>query len=256
MKPIESIFLFLLMAIFLLPVNAGAQEAVIRKNLGIRVPLIGKIDEVSKTPIPGIFEVRAGTDVVYTDKTGKFLIQGHLIDTALKRDLTEERIASLTAIQFDALPVNDAFTIVRGNGERKLAVFVDPNCGYCKHLEHELHKVDNVTIHMFLYPVLGADSLDKSHNIWCAKDKAGTWDDWMLREQTVPAATCDTGALTRNIEYGKKHGIAATPTLIFAGGTRIPGAVGTKEIEKYFVDARYAAARAGAGDSSQTSAKP
>ncbi|WP_177224998.1 DsbC family protein [Variovorax sp. 770b2] len=228
----------LLMLVFVLSINARAQESVIRKNLEIRVPLLGKIDEVSKTPIPGVFEVRTGTDVVYTDKAGKFLIQGHLVDTTLKRDLTEERIAKLTAIQFSALPVDDAFTVVRGDGKRKLAVFVDPNCGYCKHFEHELQKVDNVTIHMFLYPVLGADSVDKSHNIWCAKDTARAWNDWMLREQAAPAATCDTGALTRNIEYGKKHGIAATPTLIFAGGTRIPGAVGTKEIEKYFADAK------------------
>ena len=133
--------------------------------------------------MPGLFEVRVGTDLFYTDAEGNFLIQGHLIDTKLQRNLTEERIDKLLAIDFDALPLKDAFTIVRGNGKRKMAVFEDPNCGYCKRFERDLQKVDNVTIYMFLYPILGPDSTDKSRNIWCAKDKAKAWLDWMVRDQ-------------------------------------------------------------------------
>ena len=98
----------------------------------------------------------------------------------------------LLAIDFSALPVKDAFTIVRGNGKRKIAVFEDPNCGYCKRFERDLQKVDNVTIYMFLYPILGPDSTDKSRNIWCAKDKGKAWLDWMVRDQAAPAASCDT----------------------------------------------------------------
>ena len=142
------------------------------------------------------------------------------------------------AIDFSALPLKDAFTIVRGNGKRKLAVFEDPNCGYCKRFERDLQKVDNVTVHMFLYPILGPDSTDKSRNIWCAKDKAKAWQDWMVRDQAAPAASCDTAALARNVEFGKKHKITGTPTLVFADGTRVPGAIGAQQVEKLLADAK------------------
>jgi len=193
-----------------------AQEATIRKNLAERLPQLGKIDEVNKTPMSGLFEVRMGTDVLYTDAEGNFLIQGSLIDTKQQRNLTEERVEKLLAVDFSTLPVKDAFTIVRGNGKRKVAVFEDPNCGYCKRFERDLQKVDNVTIYMFLYPILSSDSTDKSRNIWCAKDRGKAWQDWMVRDVAAPSATCDTGALVRNLEFGKKHKITGTPTLIFA----------------------------------------
>ena len=138
----------------------------------------------------------------------------------------------MTAISFDALPLKDAFTIVRGNGKRKLAVFEDPNCGYCKRFERDLQKVDNVTIHMFLYPILSADSTEKSKNIWCAKDKGKAWQDWMVRDKPAPTASCDSSALERNVELGRKFKITGTPTLVFVDGSRVPGAIGAQEVEK------------------------
>lgn len=213
-----------------------AQEATIRKNLAERLPQLGKIDEVNRTPMSGLFEVRMGTDVLYTDAEGNFLIQGSLIDTKQQRNLTEERVEKLLAVDFSSLPIKDAFTIVRGNGKRKLAVFEDPNCGYCKRFERDLQKVDNVTIHMFLYPILSADSTDKSRNIWCAKDRSKAWLDWMVRDLAAPSASCDTGALVRNLEFGKKHKITGTPTLIFADGSRVPGAINSQQVEKFLAD--------------------
>ena len=213
-----------------------AQEATIRKNLAERLPQLGKIDEVNRTPMSGLFEVRMGTDVLYTDAEGNFLIQGSLIDTKQQRNLTEERVEKLLAVDFSSLPIKDAFTIVRGNGKRKLAVFEDPNCGYCKRFERDLQKVDNVTIHMFLYPILSADSTDKSRNIWCAKDRSKAWLDWMVRDVAAPSASCDTGALVRNLEFGKKHKITGTPTLIFADGSRVPGAINSQQVEKFLAD--------------------
>lgn len=121
--------------------------------------------------MPGLFEVRVGTDILYSDVQGNFLVHGPLVDTRAKRNLTEERIGKLTSIEFSKLPLQDAFSIVRGNGKRQIAIFVDPNCGYCKRFERDLQKIDNVTIHIFLYPVLGRDSADKSRNIWCASEK-------------------------------------------------------------------------------------
>jgi thiol:disulfide interchange protein DsbC len=219
--------------------TASAQEAQIRKNLAERLPQLTKIDEVSKSPMPGLFELRVnGNEIYYTDADGNFLIKGDLIDTKLRRNLTEERVEKLNAINFDALPLKDAFTIVRGNGKRKLAVFEDPNCGYCKRFERDLQKVDNVTVHMFLLPILGPDSAEKSKNVWCAKDKSKAWLDWMVRDAAPKAASCDTTALERNVEFSRKYKINGTPTLVFVDGTRVPGAISTAQIEKQLNDAK------------------
>ena len=233
--------LTVLVAGVLLAGAAFAQEAAIRKNLLERLPQIGKIDEVSKTPVPGLFEVRVGTDLFYTDAEGNYLIEGQVMDLRNRRNLTEERQAKLLAVDFDSLPVKDAFTIVRGDGKRRMAVFQDPNCGFCKKFERDLQKVDNVTIHMFLYPILGNDSVVKSRNIWCAKDKGKTWQDWMVRDVAAPAAPspgCDTSALDRNREFGRKHQITGTPTLLFADGRRVPGALTAAQVDKILTEAK------------------
>ncbi|MDB5915506.1 MAG: dsbC [Ramlibacter sp.] len=219
--------------------NAAAQvppavDSAMRKNLMERLPNIGKIDEITRAPIAGLYEVRVGTDLFYSDAEGNFLINGQIIDTRNKRNLKEERTEKLLSIRFDDLPLKDAFTIVRGNGKRKLAVFEDPNCGYCKRFERDLQKVDNVTVYMFLYPILGPDSTEKSRAHWCAKDKAKVWQDWMLRNEAPQRAdaSCDLSAVARNVEFGRKHKITGTPTLIFSDGSRVPGAIGTADIEK------------------------
>ena len=230
--------LCLTLLIGLSAVSASAQEATIRKNLAERLPTLPKIDEISKTPMNGLFEVRIGTDVVYTDAEGNFLIQGTLIDTRQKRNLTEERVEKLLAVPFDQLPLKTAFTQVRGNGKRKLVVFADPNCGYCKRFEKDLQKLDNVTIHHILYPILGEDSLNKSRNVWCAKDKAKVWNDWMVGGTVPPAAKCDTAAIDANVEFGRKHRITGTPTLFFADGSRVPGAVPMAQVEKLLNEIR------------------
>ena len=218
--------------------TAFAQEAQIRKNLAERIPALAKIDEVSKTPMNGLYEVRINdSDILYTDAEGNFLLQGNLIDTRAKRNLTEERIDKLSAIEFDALPLKDAFIQVKGNGKRKLAVFEDPNGGYCKRFEKDLQKVNDVTIYTFLIPILSADSVEKSKNIWCAKDKNKAWLDWMVRDQTPAKASCDTTALERNLAFGQKHKITGTPTVFFANGNRVPGAISAAEIEKQLVSA-------------------
>jgi thiol:disulfide interchange protein DsbC len=227
----------LLMACLVLAMSPVlAQEATLRKNLAERLPNLPKIDEISKTPMNGLYEVRMGADVMYADAEGNFLIQGALIDVKQKRNLTEERIEKLSAIPFDQLPLKNAFTQVRGNGKRKLAVFADPNCGYCKRFEKDLQKLDNVTIYHLLYPILGEDSKTKSKNIWCAKDKAKAWNDWMLNGTAPATATCDNAAVDANVEFGKKQRITGTPTLLFVDGTRVPGAVPLAQVEKLLND--------------------
>ena len=230
-----------LLALGLAATLAHAQEATIRKNLAERLPMMGKVDEVTKTPMPGVFEVRERTDLYYTDAEGNYVIHGQMVDAKQRRNLTEDRMAKLTAIDFDKLPLKDAFTVVRGNGKRKMALFQDPNCPYCKRFERDLQKVDNVTIYMFLYPILGDDSVVKSRNIWCSRDKARAWQDWMVRDVATPPAPapgCDTTALDRNRELGRKFQITGTPTLVFADGRRVPGAIAVADVEKLLAEAK------------------
>ena len=222
-----------------------AQEATIRKNLEERLPQIQKIDEINKSQVNGMYEVRVnGTEILYTDSEANYLFQGSLIDLRQRRNLTDERIEKLTAISFTDLPLKDAVVEVRGNGKRKVAVFADPNCGFCKRFERDLEKVGDLTVYTFLYPILGADSNEKSKNIWCAKDKAKAWQGWMLKNQTPPAlsaaaaANCDNSAVLRNVELGRKLKITGTPTLVFADGVRVPGAINTAQIEKMLSDVK------------------
>ena len=218
---------------------ARADEASIRKNLAERLPNLPKIDEVSKSPIPGIFEVRIGSDIIYTDEQGSYLIQGELIDTRTRSNLTEARITKLTAIDFAKLPLKDAIAIKQGSGARRMAVFVDPNCGYCKRFERDVAGLKDVTVYTFLIPILGGDSPEKSTNIWCAKDNVKAWRDWMLDGKAPPRSmgACDA-PIERNLALSRKHKINATPAIIFEDGTRIPGAVGAEQLEKQLVASR------------------
>jgi thiol:disulfide interchange protein DsbC len=218
---------------------AFAQDAAIRKNLAERLPNFPKIDEISKTPIPGIYEVRIGNDILYSDESGSFLIQGQLIDTKTRDNLTEARLAKLSAIDFASLPLNDSVVFKQGTGQRKMAVFVDPNCGYCKRFERDLVGLKDVTIYTFLYPILGPDSAAKSRDIWCSKDSAKAWRAWMIDgvAPTKNTAKCDTAVLERNLEFGQKHRVQGTPAVVFEDGTRVPGAMPMEQVERNLVAA-------------------
>jgi thiol:disulfide interchange protein DsbC len=231
---------FALAAALALP--ALAQEAVIRKNLSERLPDFPKIDEVTKTPIPGLYEFRIGTEVFYTDEQGNYVIEGHVIDTRTRVNLTQARIDKLTQIDVSKLPLKDAIVWKQGTGERKLVVFADPNCGYCKRFERDLNNVKDVTVYTFLYPILGGDSPEKAKNIWCAKDNTKTWRDWMLDGTAPPKVMgqCDVGALQRNAEMGRKYRINGTPAIVFEDGKRVPGAMNAEQIEKQLVASRSA----------------
>jgi len=221
-------------AIALGATQAFADEATIRKTLQDRLPQLPKIDEVSKTTIPGLYEVRMGSEVVYSDETGDHLIQGSIYDTKAKVDMTKARLDKLSAIKFADLPLKDAFTIKQGDGSRKLVVFADPNCGYCKRLEKDMLALKDVTIYTFLYPILGEDSVAKSRDIWCSPDAAKAWRAWMIEGKT-PARSigqCDTSALKRNADLGQKYRVNATPAVVFEDGSRAPGAVPAEEIER------------------------
>jgi thiol:disulfide interchange protein DsbC len=214
---------------------AWADEVQLRKNLLERfASKISSIDEVKKTPVPGLYEVRIGSNIFYSDEDGHHIIEGQMIDTEAGVNLTEVRISGLTAFDFAKLPFKDAVVWKSGNGAQRLAVFSDPHCTYCKGLEVELQKLKNVTVYTFLIPVLGPESDEKAKNIWCAKNKTDTWLGWMLKNQVPGAAdaSCDASAIERNLTLAQKHRVKGTPAIVFSDNSRVPGAMSAAEIEK------------------------
>ena len=219
---------------------ATANEAAIRKALGERYPQL-KIDEVRRSPVAGIWEVRYdGVDILYSDATGDHIfVSGALVETRTRTDLTEQRIEKLLAVSWDRLPLKDGITIRQGTGARKLAVFVDPNCGYCRRFERDLATVKDVTVHVFLIPILGPDSVAKSRDIWCARDPAVAWRRYMLEgvQPSKAAASCNVDAIDRNLAFSRTHRINGTPAVFFEDGSRRPGAIPAEQIEASLVAA-------------------
>lgn len=219
-----------LASLFVATVNAD--EADIKKAMEAK--LGAKVESVTKSGYLGLYEVYSEGNILYTDdKMTAFIAGGQLIDGKTMKNVTEERMRKLTAIKFSELPLDRAIKQVRGDGKRVLATFEDPNCGYCKRLAKDLLKLDNVTIYTFLYPILSEDSIRKSKQIWCSADRAKAWNDWMV-EGRAPSGKddCDTAAITKNQEYGRRLGISGTPTMFFADGERVPGAMPLAKIEQ------------------------
>lgn len=239
MKTLLRSLLAATLVVLLVPA-AFAQEAQIRAKLAERIPNLPKIDEVSKTEIPGIYELRMGAEIMYTDERAEFVFDGNMIETKGRTNVTKARIDRLTAFDFASLPLKDAVVWKQGSGKRKLVVFADPNCGYCKQFEKQMLEIKDVTVYTFLYPILGGDSPEKSKNIWCAKDSGAVWREWMING-TAPTKTmgaCDTTALERNLALGKKHRVDGTPALVFEDNKRISGAVPPDQVEKQLSTSR------------------
>jgi len=211
---------------------ANADEADIKKAMEAK--LGAKVESVSKSGYLGLYEIYADGNILYTDeKMTAFIAGGQLIEGKTMKNLTEERMRKLTAIKFSDLPLERAIKQVRGDGKRVLATFEDPNCGYCKRLAKDLQRLDNVTIYTFLYPILSEDSIRKSKQIWCSADRAKAWNDWMV-EGRAPAGKedCDTSAVVKNQEFGRRLNISGTPTMFFGDGERVPGAMPLPKIEQ------------------------
>ncbi|KAB2969050.1 DsbC family protein [Zoogloea sp.] len=198
------------------------------------------VESVKKTPYGGLYEVvlKSG-ELLYTDGNVSFIIDGSLIDAKTRKNVTQARMAQLMKIDFATLPLDQAIKQVRGNGKRVIASFEDPNCGYCKRLAKDLVNLKDATIYTFLYPILSPDSTEKSRNIWCAKDRAGAWNDWMTAGKAPAAAAgnCDTSVIDKNVALGQKIKVSGTPTIFTADGNRLPGAVPLAQLEQAMTQA-------------------
>jgi thiol:disulfide interchange protein DsbC len=219
----------------LLTTNALADEAGLKKTIEAAYPKL-KVQSVTKTPYSGLYEVFLDGQIIYTDDKFSFLIvEGKVIDPMSKRNLTGERLDDLNKVDFSALPLDQAIKVVKGNGSRKLVVFSDPDCPFCKRLEQrELVNITDVTIYTFLFPLeqLHPDAANKSKAIWCSTDRAKAWTDWVINSQLPKTTqTCDT-PIDKIATLGRKLGVSSTPTLIFSDGKRMLGAYPAKEIEQ------------------------
>jgi thiol:disulfide interchange protein DsbC len=219
------------------PPDDAALKETIKKLIEPRLGQGVKIDSIKATPYAGLYEIRTGGDILYTDKTGSYLFSGHVFETKSMTDLTKARIEDINKIRFSDLPFQDAVKLVKGNGKRVIAVFEDPNCGYCKRFRQQtLKEMDNVTVYTFMYNILAEDSFDKSKNIWCSADRNKAWDEWMVNGKMAP--TAPAGCTTPNDEVlalGQKLRISGTPSIFFADGTRVPGAIDAKALEAKLV---------------------
>ncbi|HTT37113.1 MAG TPA: DsbC family protein [Burkholderiales bacterium] len=230
---LKRVSLLAAIALVLAAGMARADEEAIRKAVQAKFPR-ASVQSVTKLPYLGLYEIVIENDVLYTDENFEYVIDGNIIETQSGRNFTEERKRKLAAIPFDELPFDLAFKRVKGKGERKMAVFSDPDCPFCKRIEQDLAKLDNVTIYMFLYPIesLHPQAGDKAKRIWCSPDKVKAWEDYMNKGVAPTAApTCDN-PVDKLAKYGTQHHINGTPTLVFANGERVPGAISAPQIEK------------------------
>lgn len=202
----------------------------IKDSLQKNYPQLGKITQVNKAPIDGLYEVVTEEHLFYTDEKAQYLIDGSVYELKTMRNLTDERERKLFAVDFNSLPLDLAMKQVKGNGKRKLVVFTDPNCGFCKKLEGELPKVDNVTIYRLLFPIFPG-SAEKARDVWCSKDRNKAWEDLMLRGTNPPAGNCDT-PFAKIHALGQKLKVTGTPTLIFSDGSMAPGYLPAAQLDQ------------------------
>ena len=199
------------------------------------------VQSVRATPVPGLYEVVVDGHILYTDASARYVFQGTLYDAVARRNVTREHLDRLNRVPFSALPLEQSIKIVKGTGARKLAIFEDPDCPYCRKLELEsLPKLNDLTVYVFLYPleVLHKGATEKSIRIWCSKDRAKAWED-AVREGVVPSAPNGCGNPVAAIKaFAEKYAIRATPTLVFADGSRVAGAIPAADIERRLGEAK------------------
>ena len=237
--------LLLLIAALVFSSIALADEAAIRKALE---PKLGpnSIEGISAAPVPGLWEVRVrtseGIEVLYTDSNGAYLIQGNILEVRSGRDLTEERQRKLSAIKFESLPLDQAVKVQRGDGRRVLVMFSDPYCPYCQQFEKTLRQIDDITVYVFMYPVIRPQNADHSKAVWCSPDRAKAWLELAL-DHKRPSATpdCDN-PVEKNLKLGRSMRVNSTPTLILANGERVAGGLSAPALQdlldKVLVDTR------------------
>lgn len=214
------------------PHAAQADEAAIRQTFAERYPQVS-VQSVAATPLPGLFEVYAGGQILYADEKAEHLVMGPLVETRTRTNLSQQRLEALSAVKFDRLPLDKAIPIVKGKGERKIAVFSDPDCPFCKRLEQDLAGMDNLTVYLFLLPLaeLHPQAVALSKDIWCAEDRAQAWSAYMLAGKKPEAGRSCDHPVDAIAKLAGELGIQGTPAIILPNGRRLDGAVPAARLE-------------------------
>jgi thiol:disulfide interchange protein DsbC len=237
----------LLTAACLIASGAALANEALKKSLQAKVPQL-KIESVTKSPLPGFYEVIANGTIFYVDEKGQFLIVAdRVIDLESKKDILEERANRLAAVRFDSLPLELAFKKVKGSGKRKLAVFSDPDCPYCRRLEQDLTTLNDVTIFTFLLPIeqLHPAAADKARAVWCSPDRQKTWDELMLNNVNPAATKACENPVDKIVAFAQQKRINATPTMILADGSRVAGAKSAADLDRLLNEADARCAKEG-----------
>lgn len=227
----RSLWVLILTAVLAAP--ALADDAQIRKMVEEKLGGV-KVEGIQRGPL-GLYEVRfragdGGMRIVYTDATASYIILGKIYDTKTDKDLTEERMRKLNAISFSSLPLDQAVKVQRGNGKRVVAMFSDPYCPYCRRFEQNLQQIDNITVYVFMFPVIKPDLADHSKAVWCATDRSKAWLDLALRGQPPASKASCESPVEKNLELGHRLGVNSTPTLFLTNGERVAGALSASDL--------------------------
>jgi thiol:disulfide interchange protein DsbC len=229
----KAILGLLVGATLLAAAGVRADEQAIRRVLA---PKLGeaRIVEVKKLGRAGLYEVVVrrpeGYAVVYTDESASVLFIGSLIDTRTDRDLTEERVRQLSKIDWNALPWKWALTTRRGDGRREISIFSDPNCPYCRRFEADLAKLDDITVHIFLYPVIRPESIRQTKAVWCSRDRVKAWNDLMLNGVEPTASPDCPTPIDELVALGRRLGARSTPTWFLRNGEKHSGALRMEDL--------------------------
>ncbi|HYC47572.1 MAG TPA: DsbC family protein [Burkholderiales bacterium] len=231
MNALKNVIFCTLLTATLACAAASGDEANIRQALQAKLRM--NAESVTPTPFAGVYEVVVNGQIFYTDAKASYMFKGDLVDMrgVQPKNLTEEASAKLAATTLSK-STDLAVKRVKGNGKRVVYTFEDPNCGYCKELQKELAKMNDVTIYTFLWPILSQDSLDKSKAIWCSRDRAKAWEDYMLRGASPGSKRdCDTTALERNQRLAQRFGLRGTPAVYLANGEQVGGYLPADRLE-------------------------
>jgi len=222
--------------------NASASDAVtvkLQQILQQRFPTI-RIEAVQPSPVPGLYQVIAGQQVVYTDASGDHMIVGRMMDTQTKRDMSADALDDYYIVNFKDLPLNEAIKIVKGNGQRKIALFADPDCPYCRQLEQNMRSMTNLTVYLFLFPLeqVHPHAMADSKAIWCSPDRASAWENWMLDRTPIPGGgSCADDPIQKIHALADSLHIHATPTFFLESGKRIGGVIPADQLQRLLAQA-------------------
>ena len=237
--------LFALVSCALFAASAVADDAKIKKTVEEKLGGV-KVEGIQKGPL-GLYEVRfrgsSGVRIVYTDENATHIFVGKIYEADSDRDVTEERLRKLNAIKFESLPLDQAVKVQRGSGKRVMAMFSDPHCPACRQFEQVLQQVDDITIYVFMFPVIRPELADHSKSVWCSPDRAKAWLDVALRNKAPAAKPSCANPVEKNVELGRSLGVNSTPTLILANGERVTGGLALDDLNEVLGSPAQAAKR-------------